>query len=104
MVTCRDCGDVVVAVNRCQLRRCDDGGAYSLAYRCRTCGNCDAVTQLHANEVVELLDAGLTVVAWQLPAEMSEARFNGMAVTHDDLLDFHLLLEGNDWWHALLDQ
>jgi hypothetical protein len=104
MVTCRDCGDVVVPVNRCQLRRCDDGGAHSLAYRCRACGNCDVVANLHANEISELLDAGLTVVAWRLPAEMSEARYVGTAMTLDDLLDFHLLLEHENWWDTLLDR
>jgi hypothetical protein len=105
MVTCRDCGDVVVPINRCQLRRCDDDGVHSLAYRCRGCGNCDVVGQLHANEVGELLDAGLIVVAWEMPSEAREPRFAGASLTHDDLLDFHLLLERDSAvWESLLEQ
>jgi len=101
MVTCRDCGDVVVPIDRCQLRRCDDDGMHSLAYRCRGCGNRDVVTELHANEVVELIDAGLSVIAWELPAEVNEARFAGASLTLDDLLDFHLLLEHDTWFDSL---
>ena len=41
MVTCRDCGDVLVSINRCQLRRCEDDGVHSLAYRCRSCGQAE---------------------------------------------------------------
>jgi hypothetical protein len=104
MVTCRDCGDVVVPINGCQLRRCDDDGVHSLAYRCRACGNCDVVPQLYANEITELLDAGLSVVAWSLPAEVSEHRFAGASLSLDDLLDFHLLLERDTWYDSLLDQ
>jgi hypothetical protein len=104
MVTCRDCGDVVVPIDRCELRRCDDDGAHSLTYRCGGCGLCDVVTQLYANEVSELIDAGLCVTAWQLPAELHEARFAGSSLTLDDLLDFHLLLERDGWWDSLLDR
>jgi hypothetical protein len=104
MVTCRDCGDVVVPINGCQLRRCDDDGVHSLAYRCRGCLKCDVVLQLFANEIAELLDAGLAVVPWNLPAEMGEQRFAGASLTLDDLLDFHLLLERDTWYDSLLDQ
>jgi hypothetical protein len=105
MVTCRDCGDVVVPIGCCQLRRCDDDGVHSLAYRCRDCGSRDVVAQLHPNEIAELIDAGLSVVAWQLPAEVAEARYAGPSITLDDLLDFHLLLErDSNSWRDLLDR
>ena len=101
MVTCRDCGDVVVPITRCQLRRCEDDGMHSLAYRCHRCGTCDVVPQLHADEIIELLDAGLVVVPWQLPAEAEEPHYNGSSLTLDDLLDFHLALDRDDWWTTL---
>lgn len=101
MVTCRDCGDVVVPITRCQLRRCDDDGMHSLAYRCVRCGKCDVVPQLQTNEIVELLDAGLTVVPWEMPLEITEPHFGGSPLTLDDLLDLHLLLEDDDWRPAL---
>jgi hypothetical protein len=103
MVTCRDCGDVVVPIEGCELRRCDDDGVHSLAYRCRQCGHRDVVAKLHANEVVELLDAGLHVIAWRLPTELREHRGAGPALTTDDLLDFHLFLRRDGWWDALHD-
>jgi hypothetical protein len=103
MVTCRDCGDVVVMITQCQLRRCDDDSVHSLAYRCPGCGCRDVVGQLHVNEIVELLDAGMSVVPWQRPREVHEARYAGPTVILDDLLDFHLLLEHDDWWRPLLD-
>ena len=37
---------------------------------------------------------------WRLPAELTEARI-GEPLTPDDLLDFHLLLEGTDWYEQL---
>jgi hypothetical protein len=98
MVTCRECGDVVVPVTRCQLRRCEDDGLHSLAYRCARCGKCDVVPSLHANEIVELLDAGLVVVPWEMPLEVTEPHFAGGPLQLDDLLDFHLLLDNDEWW------
>jgi hypothetical protein len=103
MVTCCDCGDVVVPIGRCQLRRCDDDGVHSLTYRCPSCGQCDAVTGLHSHEIVELLDAGLRVTSWQLPRETREPHYTGASLTPDDLLDFHLLLDDDGWWSRLTE-
>ena len=46
--------------------------------------------------------SGVEVTAWSMPAELLETR-QGPAFTHDDLLDFHELLEGDDWQRELLD-
>jgi hypothetical protein len=62
------------------------------------------VAQLHPNEIAELIDAGLVVVPWRLPAEVREARFVGNSLTLDDLLDFHLLLRRDTWLNTLLDR
>ena len=37
---------------------------------------------------------------WRLPAELTESRV-GAPLTPDDLLDFHLLLTGDDWFEEL---
>ena len=37
---------------------------------------------------------------WRLPAELTESRI-GEPLTPDDLLDFHLLLTGDDWFEEL---
>lgn len=35
---------------------------------------------------------------WRLPAELREARYSGPAIAPDDLLDFHLMLAGDEWF------
>ena len=37
---------------------------------------------------------------WRLPAELNESRV-GATLTPDDLLDFHLLLAGDNWFEQL---
>jgi hypothetical protein len=94
---------VVVAITECELRRCDNDGTHSLSYRCTGCGCRDVVSQLHPNEIGELIDAGLNVLPWHLPNELFEARGAASEITPDDLLDFHLSLERDGWWRPLFD-
>ena len=52
--------------------------------------------------VVELLvTSGVRLVTWSLPAELDEPR-SGDPITHDDLLDFHEVLESDDWMDAIV--
>ena len=44
--------------------------------------------------------AGVEVTEWSLPAELNE-RHEGRSITHDDVLDFHALLETADWFERL---
>ncbi|MFT7648688.1 MAG: hypothetical protein ACI8Y4_003440 [Candidatus Poriferisodalaceae bacterium] len=61
------------------------------------------VVKMAERHIVELLGAsGVEVVAWTLPAELSERR-QGRPITHDDLMDFHDLLQNDDALHAALD-
>jgi hypothetical protein len=92
MVTCRDCGDVLVPANRCQLRHCQETDTFSLAYRCGDCDVCDCVEYLYTHEVKELLEAGFKAMDWRLPKEPEEPHFQGPDFTPDDLLDFHFFL------------
>jgi hypothetical protein len=43
-----------------------------------------------------LVSVGVREEVWRMPAELQERR-RGPALTPDDLLDFHLLLERDDW-------
>ena len=45
-----------------------------------------------------LVTLGAPVEQWHMPAELGEARPAGPALTWDDLLDFHLLLQRADWF------
>lgn len=99
--SCDQCGDVELQVDDVVVRVCIDHDAGSYMFRCP---GCDTSTVKDAEpRVVELLvAAGVEVIAWSMPAEMSE-RPSGPAFTHDDLLDFHELLESDGWQRELFD-
>jgi hypothetical protein len=99
--SCEECGDVELRVDDVTVRVCIDDDAGSYVFRCPSCEM--AVVKDAEPRVVELLVAsGVEVTAWSIPAELAEAR-SGPAFTHDDLLDFHELLERDDWQRQLLD-
>ena len=99
--SCDECGDVELRVDDVVVRVCIDDDAGSYVFRCPSC---EMSIVKHAEpRVVELLVAsGVEVTAWSMPAELSE-RPVGPAFTHDDLLDFHELLESDDWPRELFD-
>jgi len=99
--SCERCGDVELRVGDVTVRVCIDDDAGSYVFRCPGCAM--AVVKDAEPRVVELLLAsGVDVDYWTRPAELAERR-SGPAFTHDDLLDFHELLQGDDWQRELLD-
>lgn len=97
--TCEDCGDVELGIEDVQVRVCaqDERGSY--VFRCTRCRL--PVVKPAEPRVVELLSAaGVEVVAWSLPEELFELHA-GAPIDHDDLIDFHRLLETDDWLEAL---
>lgn len=93
--TCTDCGDVELRSADVSVRVCshDDSAAYH--FRCPSCRM--IVVKPAEPRVIELLVAtGVKLSTWSLPAELAEAR-HGPSITHDDLLDFHTLLDEDDW-------
>jgi hypothetical protein len=64
-----------------------------------------AVVKPAEPRIVDLLVAsGVELSTWTMPAELREDRPLGPAITHDDLLDFHLLLAApGDTWFAQLE-
>jgi hypothetical protein len=52
--------------------------------------------------VIELLvSAGVRVISWDLPAELSEPK-SGPPISYDDLLAFHFELAGEDWFEHVI--
>ena len=99
--SCEECGDVELHVDDVRVRVCIDDDAGSYVFRCPSCAM--SVVKDAEPRVVELLVAsGVELTAWSIPSELFEPH-GGPAFTHDDLLDFHELLEGDDWQRALLD-
>lgn len=99
--SCEECGDVELRIDDVTVRVCIDDDAGSYVFRCPGCER--AVVKDAEPRVVELLVAsGVEVAAWSMPTEQTEAP-QGPAFTHDDLLDFHELLESDDWHRELFD-
>jgi hypothetical protein len=60
-----------------------------------------AVVKSAEPRIVDLLVAsGVEMATWRLPAELYESH-TGPRISHDDLLDFHHLLEQDDWFGEL---
>jgi hypothetical protein len=98
--SCEHCGDVELSVDDVQVRVCIDDDAGTYVFRCPSCTM--AVVKAAEPRVIELLLAsGVEIAYWSRPAELGERR-SGPAFTHDDLLDFHELLESDGWERALL--
>lgn len=66
------------------------------------CPVCSFIVNKEANEAVvaSLTSAGSKLVAWTMPAELNEPK-SGPRITHDDILEFHLALESEDWQREL---
>ena len=89
--SCSDCGDVELTTDDVTVRVCldDDRGEYRF-----TCPVCSMVVVKPAeHRTIDLLVAsGVHMDTWTLPAELFEAR-SGRKIDHDDILDFHRLLD-----------
>jgi uncharacterized Zn finger protein len=98
--SCPTCGDVELTTRDVTVRVCaaDNRGSYS--FRCPDCRG--MVSKEAEPRVVDLLvSSGVELHVWQLPAELFEAK-RGEPLTWDDLLDFHDLLKGDDWFDAVV--
>lgn len=97
--TCPTCGDVELTVDDVQVQVCVTTTQSTYSFVCPACA---LIVNKDANDsVVEsLTSAGSRLVAWSLPAELYEPK-TGPRINHDDLLEFHLALEGGDWAQEL---
>ncbi|HBX77950.1 MAG TPA: hypothetical protein DEG43_09905 [Acidimicrobiaceae bacterium] len=97
--TCSECGDVELRSRDLRVRLCSDTGAGTYHFRCPVC----RMTEVKDadDQVVDILvAAGVRCVEWRLPAELLD-RPAGEPITHDDVLDFHALLEDDGWYETL---
>jgi predicted RNA-binding Zn-ribbon protein involved in translation (DUF1610 family) len=89
--SCPDCGDVELTTADVSVRVCDDTNAGTYAFRCPHC-TMMVVKPAETRTVDLLVASGVAFSTWRLPAELSEAH-HGEPISHDDLLDFHHLLQ-----------
>jgi hypothetical protein len=81
------------------VRTCAADGTGAYRFRCPTCET--AALHPASPAICALLrQAGCEEEVWHLPAELTERR-KGPALTSDDLIDFHLLLQQEDWAEGL---
>lgn len=98
--SCHECGDVELAVNELSVRVCSAPTQSSYVFRCPTCQM--SVSKPAEQRIVDLLVAsGVELIEWRLPAELFEPH-GGQPITHDDLIDFHGLLQSEDWFDAVV--
>lgn len=97
--TCPECGDIEVASTDVKARVCVDDRSGSYAFRCPVCSK--ATSKPVEARVIELLvGVGSPLTMWRRPAELSETH-QGPALTHDELMAFHQLLETEGWFSRL---
>ena len=98
--SCSGCGDVELTTREVQVQVCSatEEGTYSFM-----CPSCRLIVNKPAEaRVIELLvSAGVRVVSWDLPAELSEPKA-GPPITYDDLLAFHFELSNEGWLEQVI--
>ncbi len=93
--TCPECGEVDLTANDILLRIGASKAVNTYAFACPDCG--DFVQKSADDRVVRLLlSGGVVPVPVHVPAEALEVH-EGPIINHDDLIDFHQLLETDDW-------
>lgn len=99
---CPRCGAVRLRVPDLTVRVCvDDESRGAYRFRCPACDR--SVVHTATPAICALLaSVGVQQEVWTLPTELRE-RPSGPALTPDDLLDFHLLLERDDWQDRVVD-
>jgi hypothetical protein len=96
---CPQCGEVRLTTDDLTVRVCADDDSASYSFRCPCCEG--PVTKPAGPHIVDVLvSSGVRRETWRRPAEMLE-RKSGPPVTLDDLLDFHVLLQQDDWQERL---
>lgn len=97
--TCSDCGDVELRSRDLRVRICIDSTEATYLFRCPVCRMIEVrCAEPHVVDV--LLAAGVKDERWSYPAELSEVH-TGEQIDHDDVIDFHHLLNTADWFERL---
>lgn len=101
-VTCTPCGDLELSPAQMRARVCIDNSHSEYRFTCPECNKVNVLqTERH---VIDLLQAsGVRVDLWSLPSELFETR-SGARLTHDDIIDFHIVLEDESAFERALTE
>jgi hypothetical protein len=98
--SCPTCGDVELTTRDVSVQVCADNNQGGYTFLCPLCAM--AVAKQAEQRIIDLLvSSGVRMTLWTLPAELHESH-EGRPITWDDVLEFHDLLEGSDWFDDLL--
>lgn len=97
--SCPSCGEVDLTADDIVLRITAIPTNNTYGFSCPGCGR---FVEKPADERIIrlLLSGGVVPVVVNVPAEILETR-DGPPITHDDLLEFHELLQDDDWFAEL---
>jgi hypothetical protein len=99
--TCPTCGDVELSSEQMQVLICSADQGASYAFRCPMCRL--MVNKPTDERVVDVLvSSGVMLRTWDMPAEIQE-RHDGPAISWDDILEFHFLLNDEGWLSRVSD-
>lgn len=99
--TCRQCGTVTVDPNSLRIHLNDDTVSY---FSCSCPGCLDTLGGTVGTEVARsLVSRGVAISEIPFSVEILE-RPQGTPFSLDDVLDFHQLLEGDDWFEELTEE
>lgn len=98
---CPHCGDVQLRAHDLTVRITSGVEHGSYTFVCPSCSR--AVAKDASKRIIDLLmSTGVDVTVVKAPLELAETHV-GPAINADDLLDFHLLLQGDMWFDDLAD-
>lgn len=93
---CPTCGDMILHQSELQLRVCVDNDRAEYLFRCPVCDM--TVSKGCSDRIVDrLIDVGVPLTEWSLPAELFE-RPSGPPISHRDLVRFRLTLQDDEAW------
>lgn len=99
--SCPSCGDVELTSTDVTVLVCSTNNEGAYAFQCPDCRV--AITKPAEPRVVDLLvSTGVKLSVWELPAELDEPK-SGAPINYDDLLEFHFLLQREDWFEQLVN-
>lgn len=101
--SCDTCGDVEFAAAQVSVHAPEDGGPGTYTFTCPHCR--DRVARSADRPTLDLLiAAGVRLTTWSHPAELSERELvDHEPITHDELVEFHRLVEDDDALAAALE-
>lgn len=99
-VECIDCGAVMLPLDALHVECFVGMPRASVAFVCRRC-NRRGAAWVESRELWVIAAAGAALHVSSRPAELDEPHAPGAALTADDLIDFHFVLETDDWFDRL---